>query len=108
MGNKVGKAGTLKRIQLGPDEVDKVQERFAGAPAKIEMYSKFERQQDKREFGERQTVFSGPVYAPLIERIQATRGLKWNENNGQPEYYDLPGFGEEAGEGEAAVENAEE
>merc|ERR1712142_176001 len=31
--NKVGKAGAIKRIQLGPDEVDKIQERFAGAAA---------------------------------------------------------------------------
>jgi len=90
--NKVGKAGTLKRIQLAPDEVDKIQERFAGAPAKIEMYSKFERQQDKRIFGEKANVFTGSTWAPVTERITAKKTIAWNENSGQPSYIPLPGF----------------
>ncbi|MDJ8948203.1 troponin, partial [Clostridium perfringens] len=54
--NKVGKGG-LKRLQLKEDEVDKIQERYAGAPAKVEMYSIYERQKDKRTFGDRHVVF---------------------------------------------------
>jgi len=99
--NKVGKAGAIKRIQLGPDEVDKIQERFAGAPAKIEMYSKFERQQDKRNFGERHTVFIGATWAVIPDKIAPTKQIVWNEATGQAIYKNI-GSGEEA----AAVEEA--
>jgi hypothetical protein len=105
--NKVGKGG-LKRIQLGPDdEVDKIQNQFAGAPAKVEMYSKFERQQDKRIYGERQVIFTGPVYGFPAEKITARKTIKWDENSGLPTYVFLPGFtdeDEEEGEGEAVEE----
>jgi len=84
--NKVGKAGAIKRIQLGPDEVDKIQERFAGAPSKIIMYSPFERQKDKREYGERKVIFKGPQYADPIPRIGPNKKVIWDENTGLPIY----------------------
>merc|ERR1712178_596073 len=59
--NKVGKTG-LKRVVLKDDERDTIQERFSGAPSKIELYSRFERQPDKRAYGEKHTVFTGPTY----------------------------------------------
>lgn len=76
--NKVGKGG-LKRVQLGADEVDKIQDRFAGAPAKIEMYSKYERQKDKRAYQERQNIFSGSMYAYPPDRIKPKRKIEWEE-----------------------------
>jgi troponin T len=83
--NKVGKGG-LKRLQPGPDDnVDKIQERFAGAPAKIEMYSKYERQKDKRSYDERLTLYTGPQYVYPPERIKPTKILRWNEE-GLPIY----------------------
>lgn len=106
--NKVGKGG-LKRVQLGQDEVDKIQERFAGAPAKIEMYSKYERQKDKRNYGERQNIFVGPMYGYPAARITPCKKFGWNEN-GVPEYEDLPGFkdGEPVGAGGGGEEGGEE
>merc|ERR1712142_1243610 len=105
--NKVGKAGAIKRIQLGPDEVDKIQERFAGAPAKIEMYSKFERQQDKRNFGERHTVFTGATWAVIPDKIAPTKQIVWNEATGQAIYKNI-GSGEEAAAEEIPVEEVAE
>lgn len=57
--NKVGKDGTVKRVNMTMDEVDEMQLRFAGAPSKIEMYSKYERQKDKRTYGDRKVLFTG-------------------------------------------------
>lgn len=83
--NKVGKGG-LKRIQPGPDDnVDKIQERFAGAPAKIEMYSKYERQKDKRSYDERLTLYTGPQFIYPPERIKPTKIIRWSEE-GLPIY----------------------
>lgn len=79
--NKVGKGG-LKRVQLGSDETDKIQERFAGAPAKIEMYSKYERQKDKRVYGERHGIFTGPQYGFAAERIRPQKKVMWEELTG--------------------------
>jgi len=87
--NKVGKGG-LKRVQMGQDEVDKIQERFAGAPAKIEMYSKYERQKDKRGYGDRHTVFEGPTWKFPAERIRPSKKLLWGED-GLPIYEELEG-----------------
>jgi len=86
--NKVGKGG-LKRLQPGPDDdVDKIQERFAGAPAKIEMYSKYERQKDKRSYDERLQLYTGPQYLYPAERIKPQKILRWNEE-GMPIYGEL-------------------
>lgn len=80
--NKVGKEGTVKRVN---DDSDRIMERFAGAPSKVEMYSKYERQKDKRSYGDRKVLFTGPMRLGPAERIQPHRIVKWNEE-GLPEY----------------------
>jgi len=95
--NRVGRDG-VKRVVLGDGESDTIQERFAGAPAKIEMYSKYERQKDKRTYPERKTVYIGPQYILPADKIKPTRILKWGEN-GLPVYEEIAGAGGE-GEGE--------
>jgi len=97
--NKVGKTG-LKRVVLKDDERDSIQERFSGAPSKIELYSRFERQPDKRAYGEKHTVFTGPTYLFPAEKINPTRVIKWDENSGLPTYEDAPGVVREAEEEE--------
>lgn len=90
--NKVGKGG-LKRVQLGQDDdVDKIQEQFAGAPAKVEMYSKYERQMDKRQYGDKKVVFVGPVYGFPADKISPARKVIWDDNTGLPSYEDIPGM----------------
>lgn len=87
--NRVGREG-IKRINIGEGESDKIQERFAGAPAKIEMFSKYERQKDKRDYSERKTLYVGPQYIAPPDRIKPTKILKWNES-GMPVYEEIPG-----------------
>jgi len=82
--NRVGKEG-LKRITGNEDEVDQIQTRFAGAPSKVEMYSKYERQKDKRSYGERTVIFTGPTFVLPPERIRPSKIVKWNEE-GMPQY----------------------
>lgn len=82
--NRVGKEG-LRRIQHGEDTVDKIQERFAGAPAKVEMFSKYERQKDKRSYEERLVLFTGPQFLSPPERIKPRKIVRWNEE-GMPIY----------------------
>lgn len=90
--NKVGKGG-LKRLQPGHDDtVDKIQERFAGAPAKIEMYSKYERQKDKRSYDERLQIYTGPQYLYPAERIKPKKIIRWTED-GMPMYDELTDSG---------------
>jgi hypothetical protein len=93
--NRVGKEG-VKRVVLAEGESDGIQERFAGAPAKIEMYSKYERQKDKRTYPERKVVYTGPQYILPAEKIKPSRIVKWNDS-GLPTYEDIEGAG---GEGE--------
>jgi len=95
--NRVGKEG-LKRITGNEDEVDKIQTRFAGAPAKVEMYSKYERQKDKRAYRERQVIFTGPQFILPPERIRPSKIIRWTEE-GMPQYEEAAG-----GEGVAAAE----
>jgi len=84
--NKVGKEGTVKRI-VAPEEAqaDKIMERFAGAPSKVEMYSKYERQKDKRTYVDRKVMYTGPMFAYPTERIKPAKIIKWNEE-GLPIY----------------------
>eukprot|EP00914_Ancora_sagittata_P027189 GHVO01053247.1.p1 GENE.GHVO01053247.1~~GHVO01053247.1.p1 ORF type:complete len:348 (+),score=104.09 GHVO01053247.1:127-1170(+) len=98
--NKVGKGG-LKRLQLKEDEVDKIQERYAGAPAKVEMHSASERQKDTRSFGDRHEVFHGDTWKYPAKRILPERILKWDEDTGLPIY-------EEIAEGDQAAAQAAE
>jgi len=97
--NKVGKTG-LKRVVLKDDERDTIQERYSGAPSKIELYSRFERQPDKRVYKEKYTVFTGPTYLFPAEKIQSTRIVKWDENSGLPVYEAIPGMEGAGGEEE--------
>ena len=85
--NKVGKEGTVKRVN---DDSDKIMERFAGAPTKVEMYSKYERQKDKRTYDDRKVLFTGPMRKGPAERITPHKIIKWNEE-GMPEYEDMGG-----------------
>lgn len=94
--NRVGKEG-VKRVVLGEGESDRIQERFAGAPAKIEMYSKYERQKDKRDYKERKVVYIGPQYLLPANRIKPTKIVKWGDQ-GLPIYEELPAAGEQAAE----------
>jgi hypothetical protein len=84
--NKVGKEG-LKRIQGGDDSVDIIQTRFAGAPSKVEMYSKYERQKDKRSYVDRKVLYTGPQFGMPAERIKPSKIVRWNEE-GLPVYED--------------------
>jgi hypothetical protein len=85
--NKVGKDG-LKRAQIGDGESDKIQERFAGTPAKVQMFSKYERQKDMRLYSDRKTLYTGPQYILPPERIKASKIVKWNEA-GMPTYEEM-------------------
>jgi troponin T len=87
--NRVGKEG-LKRITGNEDEVDKIQTRFAGAPSKVEMYSKYERQKDKRVYVERKDIFTGPQFILPPERIKPSKIIRWSED-GMPQYEEATG-----------------
>lgn len=97
--NKVGNQGSIKRIQLSEEESDKIQERFAGTPARIVMYSEYERTKDKRPFDNRRGLYVGPVYGYPADRIKPQRILKWNDEG-------LPMYEEEVGteEGQEVAE----
>lgn len=82
--NRVGREG-LKRITGTEDEVDKIQTRFAGAPAKVEMYSKYERQKDKRSYVDRKVIYTGPQFVLPADRIKPTKIVRWSEE-GLPIY----------------------
>jgi len=85
--NKVGRGG-LKRVQVTADEVDDFQARFAGTPAKVEMYSKYERQMDKRAYVERKDLYTGPIFSGPPDRIKPKKIIKWSEE-GLPQYEEL-------------------
>jgi hypothetical protein len=80
--NKVGKEGTVKRID---DNNDKIMERYAGAPLKVEMFSKYERQKDKRTYDDRKVLYTGPQFGCPPERIKPQKVVAWNEE-GLPIY----------------------
>lgn len=94
--HKVGREG-LKRINPADGEGDRIQERFAGTPAKIEMFSKYERQKDKRDYRDRKKIYTGPQYILPPERIHPTKRIQWGED-GMPVYLEL-----QAGEQAPAV-----
>ena len=53
--------------------------------SKVEMYSKYERQKDKRTYGDRKVLYTGPQYCFPAERIKPTKVVRWNEE-GLPTY----------------------
>lgn len=83
--NKVGKDGLKKTPTGAEDTFDKFQERFAGAPSKVEMFSKYERQKDKRTYQDRHVLFTGPQFAYPPDRIKPQKIVSWNEE-GTPIY----------------------
>lgn len=87
--NKVGKEETVKRIH--EQGQDKIMERYAGAPLKVEMFSKYERQKDKRTYSDRKTLYTGPMFGYPAERIKPNKIVKWSEEG-------LPIYGEGAAE----------
>ena len=58
--------------------------------AKVEMYSRYERQKDKRGYGDRVGVFAGPTFLYPAEKIAGTRVVKWGED-GLPAYQAMEG-----------------
>nr|ARR73564.1 lumbricin [Eisenia andrei] len=55
------------------------------------MYSKYERQKDKRPYSERKNQYTGPQFLYPPERIPPQKVIKWNEE-GLP-IYEIPGEG---------------
>jgi len=98
------KGGAVKRTMATAENPDRIQEKYSGAPARIEMYSKFERQQDKRIYAEKKVVFKGASYAFQSEKIKPERSISWNEE-GLPSYKTLGGSAPAEGE-EAVAEEA--
>jgi len=84
--NKVGKEGTVKRIDDTAGN-DRIMERYAGAPLKVEMFSKYERQKDKRTYDDRKVLYTGPMFGYPAERIKPQKIVQWTEE-GLPIYGD--------------------
>ena len=53
------------------------------------MYSKYERQKDKRSYGDRKVIYTGPQYGMPAERIKPSKVVRWNEE-GLPIYEEPP------------------
>ncbi|VDN11913.1 unnamed protein product, partial [Dibothriocephalus latus] len=49
---------------------DPLAAKISGIPPKVAMYSEYERVKDHRTFGERKTVFAGPLFVERYERIE--------------------------------------
>jgi len=49
------------------------------------MYSKYERQKDKRSYVDRKVIYAGPMYSGPAERIKPGKMVFWNEE-GMPTY----------------------
>jgi len=49
------------------------------------MYSKYERQKDKRSYGDRKVLYTGPQYSGPADRINPAKKVYWNEE-GLPTY----------------------
>ena len=54
------------------------------------MYSKYERQKDKRAYVERQVLFQGPMYAGPTPRVNPKRKVNWDDLTSTM-YYDESG-----------------
>lgn len=54
--------------------------------AKIVMYSKFERQQDLRDYNNRHGFYAGPNYIMPTEPLEGARKVVWNPDTGLPTY----------------------
>jgi len=69
------------------------------------MYSKYERQKDKRSYGDRKVIYTGPQFCLPAERIKPTKNVRWSEE-GLPIYEEAPagGYAEVAPEMAPAAE----
>lgn len=81
---QMSKGGKGKGIKIEEGDVDPIQERFSGAPPKISLCSKYERRKDKRKYGERRHVFTGPQWRFPADRVTPTKKIIWGDNG--PEY----------------------
>lgn len=54
--------------------------------SKVEMYSKYERQKDKRTYRDRKVIYTGPQYRYPAEKVKPTKSIVWDENTGLPMY----------------------
>jgi len=59
----------------------------AHVKSKVEMYSKYERQKDKRSYEDRLSMFTGPQFVSPAERIKPQKAVRWNDE-GLPTYMD--------------------
>jgi len=105
---QLSKGGKAKpgggRQQQEEKSFDALADKFASAPPKIEMYSKYERQKDKRSYGQRKEIFYGPNWAEDIQKIRPTKTIKFFSDQG-PEVIE---FDEVADEPAAAPAEAAE
>ena len=62
---------------------------FCDGQLKVEMYSKYERQKDKRSYVDRKDLYTGPQYCLPAERIKPSKVVRWNEE-GLPTYEEAP------------------
>ena len=62
------------------------------------MYSEFERQKDKRSYGDRRDLYVGPQFSYPAERIKPTKQLKWGDD-GLPQYIEIEGGASDGGHG---------
>ena len=44
------------------------------------MYSKYERQTDKREYSEKKGRFAGPQFVYPVDKIRPTKSIKWDDD----------------------------
>jgi len=81
---KVGTEGSARRIEDAAGH-DAIRSRYAGAPLKVEMFSKYERQKDKRTYVDRKVLYTGPMFGYPAERIKPVKKVTWTEE-GLPQY----------------------
>jgi len=60
------------------------------------MFSKYERQKDKRSYAERHKLHSGPQFLRPPSRIKPTKIVKWGDD-GLPRYEEVEGAAAEGG-----------
>jgi len=53
------------------------------------MFSKYERQKDKRNYKDRHNLYTGPQYLSPPKRIKPSKCVKFQES-GMPTYEDIP------------------
>jgi len=85
-------ASKLKRAKVAEGEVDPIADKFASAPAKIQMHSEHERRLDVRTYQEKYGVYHKPNMIPsLPPRIEAKKKIIFDEDTGVPAYLDMEG-----------------